>query len=64
MKVWINKKEEQLPDGMIVRQLLDLRKMKRAAVWINGRQLLSAEYDTLIIRENDEIKLLRMVAGG
>lgn len=64
MKVKINKKEEILKDGMTVRNLMELRKLKKAAVWIGGKQLLSAEYDTYIIQDGDEIKLLRIMAGG
>lgn len=64
MKVTINKKTEILDDGTTVRELMQLRKMRRAAVWINGKQLLSAEYDSHVICEGDEIKLLRIMAGG
>lgn len=64
MIVTINKKEEQLEDGTTVTQLIKIRKMRRAAVWINGRQLLSAEYPTYQIQEGDNIKLLRIMAGG
>lgn len=64
MNVTINKKETQLEDGTTVRELLKLRNMRRAAVWINGQQLLLAEYETHIIREGDSIRLLRIMAGG
>ncbi|MCB6994526.1 sulfur carrier protein ThiS [bacterium 210820-DFI.6.37] len=64
MNVTINKKPQQLEDGVTVSELLKLRKMRRAAVWINGTQLLSAEYETCQIKEGDEIRLLRIMAGG
>ena len=64
MKLLVNKKEEHLDDGMTVSQLLQIKKMKKAAVWINGIQLLRAQYEDHILREGDEVKLLRIVAGG
>ncbi len=64
MLVTINKKEVQLEDGLTVKQLLKLRNMRKAAVWINGKQLLLADYETRTIQEGDTIKILRIVAGG
>lgn len=64
MKVIINKKEEVIQDGMTIQALLDAKNKKRPAVWVNGKQLLSAEYTTYVIQEADEIKILRVVAGG
>ena len=63
--VSINKVESTLPEGIKVQTLLEQRGAKtRSAVWINGKQLLMAEYPTWVIREGDEIKILRVVAGG
>lgn len=64
MLVTINKKETQLEDGLTVSQLLKLRKLRKAAVWINGEQLLSADYEMRRIQAGDNIKLLRIMAGG
>lgn len=64
MLVTINKKETQLEDGLTVSQLLKLRKLRKAAVWINGKQLMLADYESWKIQEGDNIKLLRIMAGG
>lgn len=64
MKVIFNKKELELPSEMTVAQLIEEKQLKRAAVWINGRQLLAAEYEHWILKEGDSIKILRVVAGG
>lgn len=64
IKVIINKKEEHLDKNITVAELLRIRGLKKAAVWINGRQLLKAEYDEHILCEGDNIKLLRIMAGG
>ena len=42
MKVWLNKKEVELPAEMTVADLIKEKQFKKAAVWINGKQLLSA----------------------
>jgi sulfur carrier protein ThiS len=65
INVKINKENAALPIGMSVSELLELRGVKaRSSVWINGTQLLLAEYDGRILAEGDEIKILRVVAGG
>ncbi len=53
-----------MEDGLTVSQLLKLRKLRKAAVWINGKQLMLADYETWEIQEGDNIKLLRIMAGG
>lgn len=64
MKLFLNKKEATLEDGTTVIQLMKLKKMSKAAVWVNGAQLLKAQYETYVLHEGDEVKLLRIVAGG
>lgn len=64
VKFIYNKKDVEYPDGTTVRDLLDEKSIKKAAVWINGRQLLKAEYDTTVIRDGDVVRLLRVMAGG
>jgi thiamine biosynthesis protein ThiS len=64
MKVWLNKKEVELPADMTVAQLIKEKQIKKAAVWINGKQLLSAEYESHGFQEGDQVKILRVVAGG
>lgn len=63
--VIVNKEVVFLKQGMTIADLLEQRDAKnRASVWVNGTQLLIAEYPTYIIQEGDEIKILRVVAGG
>ena len=64
MKVLLNKKETELPSEMTVARLIEEKQLKRAAVWINGTQLLGSQYENWIIHEGDTIKILRVVAGG
>lgn len=64
MKVILNKKEMELPSEMTVAQLIKEKELKRAAVWINGQQLLAAQYESWVIKDGDNVKMLRVVAGG
>ena len=63
MKVIYNKKEMELPSEMTVAQLIEEKGIKKAAVWLNGRQLLVKEYGTTL-KDDDQIKILRIIAGG
>ncbi|MCL1810582.1 MAG: hypothetical protein FWG42_12580 [Clostridiales bacterium] len=60
----INKKECEISGGLTAGGLLSNRGCQRAAIWVNGRQLLLAEYGTYVIKQGDEIKILRIAAGG
>lgn len=64
IKITINKKEEFIGNNTTVKELIQSRGLKKAAVWINGSQLLKAQYDTFILHEGDDVKLLRIIAGG
>jgi len=64
MNVILNKKEIELPSEMTVTQLIAEKQLKRAAVWVNGTQLLASQYESWVIKEGDNIKILRVVAGG
>lgn len=63
--VTVNKEAAELPEGTTVAKLLERRGIKtRSSVWVNGQQLLLAEYPTWVLYEGDVVKILRVVAGG
>lgn len=63
--VTVNKQKTILPGETTVAGLLEQRGIKsRSSVWVNGQQLLLAEYPTWVLHEGDEVKILRVVAGG
>ena len=63
--VTVNKEAVALPEGTTVAQLLETRGVKsRSSVWLNGTQLLLAEYTGSILKTGDTVKILRVVAGG
>ena len=64
IRITINKKEEFIGNNTTVKELIQSRGLKKAAVGGNGSQLLKAQYDTFILHEGDDVKLLRIMAGG
>lgn len=64
MIIKVNSKEREWEEKTPLTLLIEERKIKRAAVWVNGRQLLNKEIPTYIPKDGDEIKILRMVGGG
>lgn len=64
MNVNCNNKNLVLEEGTTVAQLIQSLNYRRAAVWMNGTQLLASEYETTVINQQDQIKILRIVAGG
>lgn len=64
MKITVNKKQREWAEKAPLTIILDEKKIKRVAVWVNGRQLLNKEIPDFVPQEGDEIKILRIVGGG
>ena len=64
MNICCNNKTIELEEGTTVAQLVNSMNYRRAAVWINGEQLLASDYEIRVINQQDQVKILRIVAGG
>ena len=64
MRITVNNKEREWEENTPLTLLIEEKKIKRAAVWVNGGQLLNKEIPSYIPKEGDEIRILRMVGGG
>jgi thiamine biosynthesis protein ThiS len=65
MKVYVNDKEKEISDGTTIENIIkDMALNKWVSVWVNGTQLLQGDYSTFIVKENDKIKVIRVLAGG
>lgn len=64
MKITVNQKQREWEDNQPLTQLLQEKKVTRAAVWVNGRQLLNREIPEYVPQEGDDIRILRLVGGG
>ncbi len=65
MKIMLNGKECQIEEGSTAGVLLETMGYKgKTAVWINGVQLLLSDYQKHLIKEADQVKILRIIGGG
>ena len=64
MKFIYNNNEVEYPDGTTVRDLLNEKNIRKAAVWVNDEKILKAQYDDFEIKPGDRVRLLRIQAGG
>lgn len=65
IRIIVNKKDMTISNNTVVSSLLEsLGYTKRVAIWVNGTQLLNSEYDSHILNMDDEIRIVRLVAGG
>ncbi len=62
--ITLNTQKRVLPAGTTIRDLMNAKDIRKAAVWVNGEQLLKAQYDTWVLHEGDTVRLLRIMAGG
>ncbi len=65
MRIYLNRKEEDIPENCTVQEMLEYKNLKeRVSIWINGEQILLRDYSTRKIQPNDQIKLIRILGGG
>ena len=66
MKIILNGKETDVAEGTVTMDMIDSLGYpdNATAVWLNGRQLLAAEYNALPLGEGDELKIVRLIGGG
>jgi thiamine biosynthesis protein ThiS len=61
----INNDKRTVGEGISVNDLLKSEGYEgRVSVWINGIQLLAGEYPFRSLESGDEIRILRLAAGG
>lgn len=65
VKIYVNNHELIVPENFTVEKLLDkIGVTSRAAVWINGKQILLKNYASEKIMDKDRIKVIRVIGGG
>jgi len=65
VEILVNNKKVSIPLGFTVIKLLrQIQYSKSVAVFVNGRQLLMAEYDTYLLNEHDVVKVIKPLGGG
>jgi sulfur carrier protein len=64
MNILINEKPVEIPEGLVVRDLINQFGYRRCAVIINGRHILLKDYGSCILKNDDNVKLVRILGGG
>jgi sulfur carrier protein ThiS len=65
MQITFNGKVCEVENGISASNLIRKQGyMSKTSIWVNGIQLLKAEYDSYIIPEMATVKVLRIVGGG
>lgn len=65
MLIKVNQKELEVPDDFVIKDLLKhLKYTNSVAIWINGKQLLLAQYNDFKINDKDNIKIIKPLGGG
>lgn len=67
MKIILNNRPEEFDrDKMTVAEMLEIKKFtyRMRIIKINGRLVKKDEYDTAVIEEGDDVKMLYLMSGG
>ena len=67
MKLTVTGIEKELPDGITVRQLIDLEKLETpdyVTVSINDGFIMNEEQKTTILHDGDVVEFLYFMGGG
>lgn len=65
MEIVINNKKASVLDAITVSVLLkEVGMTHSVAVFINGNSILMSEYPNYILKENDNVKIIRPLSGG
>ncbi len=67
MKIIINNKQEEFDqNSMTVRQLLNQKKFtfSMLVVKLNKKLIKKEDYDSVIIRDGDDVSVLHLMSGG
>ncbi len=67
MQLTINGKDENVNNGISVSQLLEIRGVKTpemVTVEVNGEILDKTTFNTMFLKQNDQIEVLFLMGGG
>ena len=64
MKVIVNNKGLEVAEDLPLVELLKQLDYRRCAVIINGKHILLKNYSSIILSENDNVNIIRILGGG
>ncbi|BCV20712.1 sulfur carrier protein ThiS [Moorella sp. Hama-1] len=66
MQIILNGREEDVPDGITVERLLNTKSITSAAVVVavNSEVVAREAWHDFVIKEKDQVEVIRIVGGG
>lgn len=65
MEIVVNGKTMIVEENCTVIKLLDQMGLNgRGAIWVNGVQVWMKDYPTMLLKNGDKIKVIRVLGGG
>lgn len=65
MIIFVNNHKVDVPENFLIINLLDkLNYSKHVAVWVNDVQLLQQEYSKYVLKNNDNVRIIKPFGGG
>lgn len=64
MNIVLNDKPVEMQEGSLLRDLLAQYGYGKCAVIINGRHILLKDYESRILKNDDKVKIVRILGGG
>ncbi len=66
MRIVLNGREHETPDGGTILALLEMNGLApgQVAVELNGRVVSRADFSCIMIKEDDRVEIVRFVGGG
>ena len=66
MRIFVNSKETETPDGATVQQLIEQLGLgqKRVAVEVNAQLAAKSEWNSVVLKPGDRVEVVSFVGGG
>ena len=60
----INGVVETMPNEITINDIIKSKNYKNVIVWLNDKKLLKQEYDMTSLKNQDNIRIMRVLGGG
>jgi len=66
VRIFVNSKETETPDGATVQQLIEQLGLgqKRVAVEVNAQLAAKSEWNSVVLKPGDRVEVVSFVGGG
>ena len=64
--IWVNGREAGWREGLTIRGIMDEHRFTspRIVVRVNGQVVRKEQWDTYLVQEGDEVRVLHLIGGG